>query len=221
MNLPKIVNSICFPLRALFMPVQGKFGLMSLQEERMQFVASFCPSQGRVLDIGCGPGNRFIKDFIGEERGTGIDVFPYEGVENIVEDMARIPFMDCLFDTITLIAVGSHIPRSKRKAEFREFGRLLKPGGLLIMTEGEPITQYLSHKWRRIMFLLINQPDMDSERGMEEDEEFCMSKNELLGHLNTPPFRLIKTRRFMWGLNNVYIAEKCVSSDPDDDSFSA
>ena len=41
------------------MGTEGVFGLSSLRDERMRVVAQFCKS--RVLDIGCGPGNRFIK----------------------------------------------------------------------------------------------------------------------------------------------------------------
>lgn len=201
MTTKKFANNLFFPLRAIFMATEGKFGLMSLREERMFQVSRFC--QGRVLDIGCGPSNLFIEKFIGREKGKGIDVFPYRGVENIVKDMASIPFEDASFDTITLIAAVSHIPRSKRKAEFAEFGRLLKKGGRLILTEGEPLSQWLIHKWEE-----LRKTGLDYERGMEKDEEYCIPRKELLGYLNNPPFRLIKKIPFMWGLNNVYIAEK-------------
>jgi len=49
---------------------------------------------------------------------------------------------------------------------------------------------------------------MDSERGMDEEEEYCMPMQELLSYLNTPPLKFKKRKRFMWGLNNIYIAEK-------------
>jgi SAM-dependent methyltransferase len=202
----KVIDAITFPIRALFMIDDGKFGLSSLREERMRAVAPFCA--GRVLDIGCGPGNIFIKEYIGVENGVGIDVFPYDGVENVIEDMVNLPFDDCSFDTVTLIAVGGHIPKSKRAAEFEEFARVLKAGGLLVMTEGEPITQLLLHKWASFYFSLQGELDMDSERGMEEEEEYCMPREELLSYLNTPPLKLVKRKRFMWGLNNVYLAEK-------------
>lgn len=208
-NISRIADVITFPIRALFMGTQGKAGLSSLREERMQTVAQYC--KGRVLDIGCGPGNLFIRQYIGASNGTGIDVYPYDGVENLVEDMAELPFEDSSFDTLTLIAVGGHIPKSKRVAEFREFARLLKPGGILIMTEGEPLTQYLLHKWRPFCLRLQGQLDMDSERGMEEEEEYCMQREELLSYLNTPPLKFVKRHRFMWGLNNVYIAQKQIS----------
>jgi len=185
---------------------QGYLGLTSVRDERMWQVAQFC--RGKVLDVGCGPGNLFIKKFIGPEHGTGIDVFAYEGVENIVEDLTKLPYGDASFDTLTLVAVGGHIPQHLRVAEFAEFARVLKPGGRLVMTEGEPITQLLTHKWQHFYFGLRGEVDMDHERGMEEDEQFCMPRAELLGYLNTPPLKHVLTKDFQWNLNHVYVAEK-------------
>lgn len=199
----RFFDSFFLPVRGLFIGTEGRFGLTSIREERMQVVAARC--RGRVLDIGCGPGNILINDYIGHDNGTGIDVFQYEGVENLVEDMAKLPFEDESFDTVTLVAVGGHIPKDKRVEEFREFARVLKVGGRLIMTEGEPITQYLRHKW---LDLISGGTDMDSERGMEEEEEYCMPREEIFAYLNTAPLKLTEHTRFMWRLNNVYVAEK-------------
>ncbi len=177
--------------------------MTSIRDERMQVVASRC--RGRVLDIGCGPGNILINDYIGNENGVGIDVYQYDGVENLVDDMANLPFEAESFDTVTLVAVGGHIPKEKRVEEFREFARVLKVGGTLVMTEGEPLTQYFRHKW---LDLISGGTDMDSERGMEEEEEYCMPRAEIFTYLNTAPLKLIEHTRFMWRLNNVYVAEK-------------
>jgi len=205
-NIGIIADTITFPIRALFMLTEGKFGLSSLREERMRVVSKFC--SGRVLDIGCGRGNLFINEYIGNENGVGVDIYPYEGVENVIEDAKNLPFENNTFNTITLIAVGGHIPYSDRVAEFKEFSRVLKTGGVLIMTEGEPITQYLVHKWSDIYSRLHGELDMDTERGMEEDEQYCMPTSEILTYMNTRPLKLIKRYRFMWYLNNAYVAEK-------------
>jgi hypothetical protein len=97
------------------------------------------------LDIGRGPNNVFIRHCYRAPDSIGIDCFPYEGVDNIIQDLAAILFSDNSFDRITLIAVGGHIPRSKRQAGFREFGRLLKVECHLLMTEDEPTTQFIPH----------------------------------------------------------------------------
>jgi len=207
-NIPvmkKIINAIIFPYRCLF-KFQG-FGsfIMSMEEERMLRVAKYCI--GRVLDVGCGPHNKFIRNVY--SNGVGIDFFPYEGVEFVYDDPTKLPFDDASFDSISLIAVGGHIPKHLRKKEFSEFARILRQGGRLIMTEGELITQYLHHKW--VFFydkIFGTNIDVDSEREMEEGEEYCMSHNEILSLFAENGLTHMKTEKFQWGLNNVFVAEK-------------
>lgn len=201
----KTLDTLFFPVRALFVPEERTWGLTSLRDERMEVVARH--ASGRVLDIGCGPGNRFVKEWA-DVGSIGMDVFAYEGVESVHEDMTALPFADASFDTVTLIAVGGHIPQHVRVGEFTEIARVLKPGGKLLMTEGEQITQTVGHLWRHFSYALIGKKDMDSERGMEEDEQYCMPYQELSGYLNTPPLRFIKHEKFMWRLNNLYVAQK-------------
>jgi SAM-dependent methyltransferase len=201
-----VMDIALFPIRALFVPENNRFGLTSLREERFEIVARF--SKGKVLDLGCGPGNLFIRRWIGNSDSIGMDVFNYDGVERTHRDMTNLPFPTDSFDTVALIAVGGHIPKSVRVPEFGEIARVLRPGGVLLMTEGEPITQTIGHLWRRLSFALVGKQDMDTERGMEEDEQFCMPLAEIMQYLNTPPLRFVRSLRFMWGLNNLYVAEK-------------
>lgn len=204
--LGSFFDSVFLPIRGVFFGTEPRLGLSPIRDERMRAVAKYC--SGKVLDIGCGPGNYFIETFIGNENGVGVDVFGYDGVDNIVEDMAVLPFEDGFFDTVTLVAVGGHIPKDKRVAEFAEFARVLKPGGRIVMTEGERITQTLRHKWQHFYLALQGKEDVDSERGMDEEEEYCMPREEIRRYLNTPPLKMIQHERFMWGLNNVYVAVK-------------
>jgi SAM-dependent methyltransferase len=197
------MDSIFMPFRALFVGEESRFWLSSMRDERLRRVAAYC--RGRVLDVGCGPGNFLITRYIGKESGIGLDCYPYPGVDVLVDDMTKLPYDDNSFDTVAMVAVGGHIPESKRVAEFAEFARILKPGGRLVMTEGEPITQWLRHKW---LAIITGGHDMDSERGMEEDEQYCMPRKEIFAYLNTPPLRLVRHERFQWRLNNVYVAEK-------------
>lgn len=208
-KLQVIADNFFFPLRALFIPEENCFGLTSLREERFELVAKH--SIGKVLDIGCGKDNLFIRNWVVDPSSTGIDVFSYDGVEQVHQDMTNLPYPDGSFDTVTLIAVGGHIPQSVRVSEFAEIARVLKPGGTLLMTEGEAITQTVGHLWRHFSYALIGKKDMDSERGMEEDEQYCMPYEEIQGYINTPPLKFEKQIKFMWGLNNLYIAKKNTS----------
>ena len=199
------LDSILFPVRALFVPEERAFGLTSLRDERMEVVAKH--ASGKVLDIGCGPGNHFVKEWA-EDGSVGMDFYPYPGVEIVHQDATNLPFASASFETVTLIAVGGHIPQSVRVDEFREIARILKPKGNLLMTEGEPITQTIGHIWRRLSFALVGKKDMDTERGMDKSEQYCMPDNELKKYLNTYPLKIIKKIKFMWGLNNLYIVKK-------------
>lgn len=73
----KALDTVTFPLRALTLFHRDAIGLSSLATERFDYVARHV--KGFCLDIGCGPGNRFIKEFCGD-NGVGIDVFPYDGL---------------------------------------------------------------------------------------------------------------------------------------------
>lgn len=200
-----LINSILFPYRALFKHLGFGSFIMSMEEERMTRVARHCV--GRVLDIGCGPHNKLIRHVY--PNGIRIDFFPYDGAEFLHDDPTHLPFEDGSFGTITLNAVAGYIARHLRKKELREFARILKPKGRIVMTEGEPIMQFIHHKW--VYFLdkvFRTNIDVDTKRGMVEDEEYCMPHREILRLFGESALTHIKTEKFQWGVNNVFVAEK-------------
>ena len=201
----RFLNAMVFPYRALFM--HHGFGgfITSMEEDRMIRVARYC--KGRVLDVGCGPYNKFIKNVYPD--GIGVDFHPYKGVEIVLDDPTHLPYDSESFDTVTLNAVGGHIPKQLREVEFKELARLLRTGGRLIMTEGEPITQYLHHKWVFMLGKVFGaECDVDTERGMKDGEEYCMPQKEIRRLFRISGLNHIVTERFQWHLNNVFVAEK-------------
>jgi SAM-dependent methyltransferase len=200
----RIVNAVALPVRALFVREQSGVVLMSLHEERNLQVLKHC-KRGTLLDLGCGPKNVFVRTYWPRD-GFGADVFEYEGIDVLVNSL-RLPFGDHTFDTVTLIAVGGHIPKSIRVETFGEIFRVLKNGGVLVLTEGEIITQTIHHKIQFFFDRFRKDKNPDTVRGMEEDEEFAMPHREIQRTL----FDLFNnwTRyRFQLGLNNVYVARK-------------
>ncbi len=206
----KIKDFVSFPVRAFTLFDQDKVGFSSLRSERFDYVAGHV--RGYCLDIGCGPHNKFVNEYLGG-RGRGIDVFAYEGLskENLVEDATYFPFPDTSFDTVTLIACINHIPSSLRDAELAEAYRCLRSSGNIVVTMGNPLAEIAVHKVVALhdKFLGTNY-DVDSERGMHEDESYYLKDSEIVGHLRRGGFTDIKKKYFFtqWGLNHLFVGWK-------------
>jgi len=206
----KAKDFVTFPLRAMFLFEENRFGLSSLRTERFDYVAT--QVRGRCLDVGCGRNNLFIKTFL-NGNGIGIDIFPYEGLgeENLVEDITHFPFEDTSFDSVTFIANLNHIPESKRDLELAEAHRCLKSGGNIMVTMGHPIAEILIHKLVPIYDRLFKTShDMDGERGMDEEEEYYLTDVEISTRLHRAGFVRITKKRFstQWGLNAMFTGWK-------------
>ena len=206
----KVKDFVTFPLRAVSLFEQDRFGLSSLRTERFDYVAG--EVEGDCLDVGCGRNNLFIREVLGG-RGKGIDVFAYDGLgpENIVEDITCFPFPDESFDSVTFIANLNHVPAPKRDPELAEAWRCLRPGGNIIVTMGNPLAELLVH---RVVWLydrlFKTHHDMDSERGMEQEEEYYLIDAEIVARLKKVGFARIVKKYFgtQWGLNALFIGWK-------------
>jgi ubiquinone/menaquinone biosynthesis C-methylase UbiE len=206
----RIKDFLTFPLRAFILFHDDRWGLSSLASERFNYVA--VEVQGSCLDIGCGYDNRFITEYL-KGNGVGIDVFPYKGLakENIVEDLTHLPFPDASFDSVTFIANLNHAPKPQRDAELAESLRVLRSGGNVLVTMGLPIIEVIVHKlvWLYDRFL-GTRVDMDSERGMQEGEDYFLTEAEICERLQRAGFRRIVRKPFwtQWGMNRLYIGWK-------------
>jgi ubiquinone/menaquinone biosynthesis C-methylase UbiE len=206
----KLKHFLTFPLRAFTLFHEDRWGLSSLASERFDYVAA--QVLGRCLDVGCGYGNRFVAEYLGG-NGVGIDVFPYAGLaqENIIEDLAHLPFPDASFDSVTFIANLNHAPESQRDAELAEAFRVLRSGGNIIVTMGLPLIEIIVHQvvWLYDRFLKT-KVDMDSERGMEEGEDYFLTESEIRARLTRAGFRRIVRKPFwtQWGMNRMFVGWK-------------
>ncbi|MDD5722181.1 MAG: methyltransferase domain-containing protein [Syntrophales bacterium] len=109
--------------------------------ERLQAL----PTKSRILDAGAGTRryrsfcehlNYVSQDFgqydgQGDDAGLQTQTFDY-GTLDIVSDITAIPEPDASFDAIMCIEVLEHLPQPDRA--IKEFSRLLKPKGHLILT---------------------------------------------------------------------------------------
>jgi len=100
----------------------------------------------RLLDFGCGWG-RILRLFLRDCKAAhlqGVDVdpmlvdvcrstFPYATFDQ-VEPLPPTSFADGSFDVITAYSVFSHLAEHASQAWVREFARLLRPGGVMLVT---------------------------------------------------------------------------------------
>lgn len=149
--------------------------------------------RGRLLDLGCGS-NRLVRHY---PNGIGVDVHPWPGADVVVDDTAALQWESHSFDTITIVAALNHIPN--RAAVLNECRRVLRPGGRIVMTMLTPRTSRLWH-WLRGSW------DADQrERGMRPGEVYGFTLKELVDLFDRAGFALLSRRRFMLGVNCLYI----------------
>jgi SAM-dependent methyltransferase len=98
---------------------------------------------GRILDIGCGSFPYFLAHTAFEEK-FAVDQLPMPketAASNRIEfftlnlnEEPHLPFEDNYFNAVTLLAVVEHLNPDSMALLFKESRRVLKPGGMVILT---------------------------------------------------------------------------------------
>lgn len=99
------------------------------------------PEAPTVLDVGCGDGARTLANL--PPRSVGLD-FSRAGLDLAAEtvpdsrlvqgDMGSLPVTTDSVDAITAYHAVFHVPRDQHPTVYREFARVLRPGGTVLMT---------------------------------------------------------------------------------------
>lgn len=102
---------------------------------------SALPPDPLVVDIGCGDGARTLANL--PEGSVGVD-FARQGLllaascvphaRLLQGDMVSLPLTADVADAITAYHAVFHVPRETQPAVFREFSRILREDGILLMT---------------------------------------------------------------------------------------
>ena len=112
-------------------------------------VVSQLPEVGSVLDVGCGTGlvGRALRDqgFAGQLRGLDISQASLEiaqqgGAYDSVEQadlQQRLPVEDGSVDAVVCVGVMTYLPEVE--TVWREFARVARPGGLVVVTQREDL----------------------------------------------------------------------------------
>lgn len=99
------------------------------------------PSDPTVLDVGCGDGARTLANLPAGSVGLDISRVGLELARETVPaarlvhgEMSALPVQADAVDAITAYHAVFHVPREDHPAVYREFARVLRPGGRLLMT---------------------------------------------------------------------------------------
>jgi ubiquinone/menaquinone biosynthesis C-methylase UbiE len=94
-----------------------------------------------VLDVGCGDGARTLANL--PDGSVGLDVSrrglelardTVPGARLLQGEMTQLPVATDSVDAVTAYHAVFHVPRADHPAVYREFARVLRPGGTLLMT---------------------------------------------------------------------------------------
>ncbi|SFU15440.1 class I SAM-dependent methyltransferase [Mesorhizobium sp. YR577] len=101
-----------------------------------------------LLDVGCGIGNYHAgwTSHFREVHGIDVSVESIDvarasnpGAQYQSYDGLRLPYGDGVFDVLVTICVMHHVPPAQWPALVSEFKRVLKPGGLALVYEHNPL----------------------------------------------------------------------------------
>jgi ubiquinone/menaquinone biosynthesis C-methylase UbiE len=99
------------------------------------------PSDPDVLDVGCGDGARTLANLpagsVGldiSRRGLELATREVPDARLLQGDMSALPVASGQFDAITAYHAVFHVPREEHPEVYREFARVLRPGGVVLMT---------------------------------------------------------------------------------------
>ncbi|PSP85678.1 SAM-dependent methyltransferase [Halobacteriales archaeon QS_1_68_17] len=99
------------------------------------------PPDPLVLDVGCGDGARTLANLppgsLGVDlsrRALSLARATVPDARLLQADMTALPLADGTVDAVTAYHAVFHVPRTEQPTVYREFARVLEPGGRLLMT---------------------------------------------------------------------------------------
>ena len=112
---------------------------------RAQRANSLIPAElrtGSILDVGCGSYPYFLSHTVFEQKYAVDQIPPNElgrelNIQWYILDLDStpiLPFEDNFFNSVTLLAVVEHLNPNSMATLFTETYRVLKPGGVVVMT---------------------------------------------------------------------------------------
>lgn len=186
---------------------QDKEPLLEGFLSRMRFnkVIKFIPKNTKVLDVGSGYNSNLLQVIKPKiSSGVGIDAHVSQNdfgpkIKLIESDLNKeLPFEDGEFDVVVSLANLEHLEYPEINAA--EMFRVLKPGGLLLLTTpsiyAQPILEFLSFKLK-----VVNEEEI-------RDHKNYFNKAILTKLFREVGFSFVKHEYFEFFMNNFVYAKK-------------
>ncbi|MBX3736362.1 MAG: class I SAM-dependent methyltransferase [Candidatus Didemnitutus sp.] len=165
------------------------------------------PADATMLDFGCGHQAMFLRSVQTKiKRGVGLDydATPAQPAPNLelrqFRFVDRFDYPDASFNLVTILAVLEHIPLDQVDVLFREFSRILAPGGRILVTTptpaAKPVLEFMAFRLK-----IISAPEIADHKHYytEADLRALAARHGL----SCPVYR-----RFLWGFNCLSAMEK-------------
>ena len=173
---------------------------------RLGKVLPYIRKHDAVLDFGCGHQAyllNHLSTLVSEAIGIDYDVVEKSIAPHIetrkFKFTTRLPFTDKKFHDICMLAVLEHIEPAYTGKLFREFHRVLKPGGRIILTTPTPKSKVLLEYTAKLHFISKDEVE-DHKKYYDRGDINTLCKNYDL--------KLIRYETFWFGMNSFAVIEK-------------
>jgi ubiquinone/menaquinone biosynthesis C-methylase UbiE len=181
---------------------------------RSRIVRGSIRQGGKLLDFGCGHQALFLQSVqrdLTQGIGLDYDAAPGRPAPNLeIQNFHfknRFEFPDHTFDYVTILAVLEHIPLDQVDVLFREFRRILKPGGRVLLTTptpaSKPLLEFLAFKLK-----IISGPEI-------ADHKHYWNRADIAALATRTGYACQDYRTFQFGLNSfAVLAPEPAPQDP-------
>ncbi len=168
---------------------------------------------GNVLDIGCGTTPRFLR-MCGFAFRAGVDQLVAQGEELVVPGSDpvirlkhfdakhddRLPYGNGVFDAVTMLAVFEHVPVARLVVLLAEIDRVLKPGGVYVLTTPAGWTGPVLSVLKFLRLVSPEEIDEHEDSYSPEMIQSILQRTPLGGQANEVRFGHFEFGANVWGM---------------------